>query len=152
MEVEMVSLPTRFGGMSFVDPVADSPEKFADSVKCTASLTALLVNRESELPHGVLPDRAAATAVRKSRESRLKEKADAIQFCLPEPQRQAMELAHEKGGSSTLSTLPFAEHGFFFAVKSDFHDHVGLRYYWPLDNLPSSCPCGSTFNVDHAQT
>ena len=106
MEMEMVSLPTRFEGLSFVDPVADSPEKFADSVQCTASLTALLcVNRESELPHGVLPDRAAATAVRRSRESRLKEKADAIQSCLLEPQRRAMELAREKGGSSTLFHL-----------------------------------------------
>ena len=33
----------------------------------------------------------------------------------------------------------------------DFHDHVHLRYAWPLENLPSACPCGDTFNVDHAQ-
>ena len=62
-----------------------------------------------------------------------------------------MELAREKGGSSTLTTIPISEHGFFFEVKSDFHDHVHLRYCWPLDNLPPTCPCGSDFTIDHAQ-
>ena len=63
-----------------------------------------------------------------------------------------MAQAREKGGSSTLTTIPVAEHGFFFDVKADFHDHVHLRYGWPLDNLPSICPCGERFTVDHAQT
>ena len=62
-----------------------------------------------------------------------------------------MELAHEKGGSSTLTTTPISEHGFCFDVKSDFHDHVHLRYCWPLDNLPPTCPCGANFTIDHAQ-
>ena len=62
-----------------------------------------------------------------------------------------MSLAREKGGSSTLTTMPIAGHGFYFHVKSDFHDHIRLRYCWPLDNLPVSCPCGARFNVDHAQ-
>ena len=47
--------------------------------------------------------------------------------------------------------MTIAEHGFYFHVKSDFHDHIRLRYCWPLDNLPVSCPCGARFNVDHAQ-
>ena len=62
-----------------------------------------------------------------------------------------MELAREKGGSSTLTTIPISEHGFCFDVKSDFHDHVHLRYCWPLDNLPPTCPCGANFTIDHAQ-
>ena len=81
----------------------------------------------------------------------LKAKADKLQSRLPDPQRRAMELAREKGGSSTLTTIPISEHGFFFEVKSDFHDHVHLRYCWPLDNLPPTCLCGSDFTIDHAQ-
>ena len=53
--------------------------------------------------------------------------------------------------SSTLTTMPIAEPGFYFHVKSDFHDHIRLRYCWPLDNLSVSCPCGARFNVGHAQ-
>ena len=62
-----------------------------------------------------------------------------------------MALAREKGASNTLTTIPVAEHGFCFDVKSDFHDHVRMRYCWPLDNLPASCPCGARYSVDHAQ-
>ena len=47
-----------------------------------------------------------------------------------------------------MTTMPIEEHCFYF---HDFHDHIRLRYCWPLDNLPVSCPCGARFNVDHAQ-
>ena len=62
-----------------------------------------------------------------------------------------MAQAHEKGGSSTLTTIPVAEHGFYFDVKVDSHDHIHLRYYWQIDNLPSNYSCGEQFTVDHAQ-
>ena len=81
----------------------------------------------------------------------LKQVADDLQRRLPDAQQRAMAQAREKGGSGTLATIPIAEHGFFFDVKSDFHDHVHLRHCWPLDNLPSLCPCGDRFTVDHAQ-
>ena len=89
--------------------------------------------------------------MRQRHEAALKEKADYLQRCLPEAQQCAMAQSREKGGSSTLTTIPVAEHGFFFDAKADFHDHVHLRYCWPLDNLPSFCPCGERFTVDHAQ-
>ena len=74
-----------------------------------------------------------------------------LQRRLPEPQQRAMALAREKGGSSTLNTIPVAEHGFFFDAKADFHDHINLRYCWPLENLPTTCPCGESYTVDHSQ-
>ena len=151
LEMELVSLPARYGGMTFDDPVADSSRKHADSLKSTAMLTNLLLNNESELPETADFNQEARTEVKRNRRAMLILKADEIQTHLPEPQRRAMVLAREKGGSSTLTTIPIAEHGFFFEVKSEFHDHVHLRYCWPLDNLPSTCPCGSDFNVDHAQ-
>ena len=135
----------------FDDPVADSSRKHDDSLKCTAMLTNLLLNNESELPETADFDHEARIEVKRNHRAMLISKADEIQSNLPEPQRRAMILAREKGGSSTLTTIPIAEHGFFFEVKSDFHDHIHLRYCWPLDNLPLTCPCGSDFNVDHVQ-
>ena len=90
-------------------------------------------------------------AVRQHHEASLKVKADDLQRRLPEAQQRAMAQAPKKGGSSTLTTIPVVEHGFSFDVKADFHDHVHLRYCWPLDNLPSICPCAERFTVDHAQ-
>ena len=56
-----------------------------------------------------------------------------------------------KGASNTLTTIPVKEHGFYFECKSDFHDHVHLRYGWPVDRLPSSCPCGARYSIQHSQ-
>ena len=151
LEMELVTLPARYGGMSFDDPVTDSQSKHTDSLECTATLTGLILDGETELPRGVDFDREAVVAIKRRHRTTLKAKADDLQSRLPEPQRRAVELAREKGGSSTLTTIPISEHGFFFEVKSDFHDHVHLRYCWPLANLPPTCPCGSRFTVDHAQ-
>ena len=151
LEMELVSLPARYGGMSFNDPVTDSSTKHTESLEYTAILTSLLVDGATELPVGGDLDQDAKAAIKARHRTALKEKADNIQSRLPDPQRRAMELAREKGGSSTLTTIPISEHGFCFDVKSDFHDHVHLRYCWPLDNLPPTCPCGANFTIDHAQ-
>ena len=142
-----------YGGMTFDDPMADSRRKHADSIKCTATLTDLICAGEPCLPSGstVDPDRAAKTAVRHQRQLNLTLMADAVQARLPDQLRRAMMVAREKGASSTSTTIPVAEHGFFFDVKSDFHDDVHLRYCWPIDNLPSVCACGARFTVHHAQ-
>ena len=151
LEMELVSLPARYGGMSFNDPVTDSSTKHTESLECTAILTSLLVDGATELPVGGDLDQDAKAAIKARHRTALREKADNIQSRLPDPQRHAMELAREKGGSSTLTTIPISEHGFCFDVKSDFHDHVHLRYCWPPDNLPPTCPCGANFTIDHAQ-
>ena len=151
LEMELVTLPARYGGMSFDDPVADSSIKHTDSLEYTATLTSLLVDGATDLPAGSDLDHEAKAAIKARYRSALKERADNLQSRLPDSQHRAMELAREKGGSSTLTTIPIAEHGFFFEVKSDFHDHVHLRYCWPLDNLPPTCPCGTNFTIDHAQ-
>ena len=73
---------------------------------------------------------------------------DAVQARLPDQLRRAVMVGREKG-ASTVQHIdhhpgPVSEHGFFFDVKSDFHDHVHLRYRWPIDNQPyaSVCACG----------
>lgn len=86
---------------------------------------------ESELPLEVDLDQDAKAAIKRHHHTNL-------------------ELGCEKGGSSTLTTIPTSEHG-FFEVKSDFHDHVPFHYCWPLDNLPRTCPCDSNFTIDHVQ-
>ena len=60
-----------------------------------------------------------------------------------------MELAQGKGASSWLTSLPLKE--FNFALhKGAFRDAVAMRYGWQLKNIPTHCPCGSGFSVEHA--
>ena len=150
-ELELMRLPARFGGMSFDDPVVDSGCKHANSIECTANLTQQILENGADLMQSIELDCKRKAAGRQRHEAALKEKADDLQRRLPEAQQCAMAQSREKGGSSTLTTIPVAEHGFFFDAKADFHDHVHLRYCWPLDNLSSFCPCGERFTVDHAQ-
>ena len=137
--------------MSFDDPVVDSGRKHTDSIECTANLTQQILENGADLMQSIELDCKRKAAVRQHHEAALKEKADDMQKRLREAQQCAMAQSREKGGSSTLTTIPVAEHGFFFDAKADFHDHVHLRYCWTLDNLSSFCPCGERFTVDHAQ-
>ena len=38
----------------------------------------------------------------------------------------------------------------FHLNKREFWDSLALRYNWPLQYLPSSCPCGNKFDICHA--
>ena len=68
---------------------------------------------------------------------------------LPNSLKKAKELASQKGASSWLTALLITDHGFCLH-KGAFHDTLCLRYNWSPPLLPSSCVCGSSFQVDHA--
>ena len=151
LEMELLTLPASLGGMSFDDPIAESPRKNADSIKCTARLTRLICDGEQHLPPSAIPGSTEKAEIRKRHQEQAFAAAEAIQERLPQPQRRAMEVARLKGASSILTTLPIAEHGFYFECKSDFFDMVHLRYCWPITNLPSTCPCGAQYSLNHSQ-
>ena len=149
LEMELLTLPASLGGMSFDDPIAELPRKNADSIKCTARLTRLICDGEQHLPPSAIPGSTEKAEIRKRHQEQAFAAAEAIQERLPQPQRLAMEVARLKGASSILTTLPIAEHGFYFECKSDFFDMVHLRYCWPITNLPSTCPCGAQYSLNH---
>ena len=151
LEIHLLTLPAVYGGMCFDDLVVDSSHKHMDSIERTTNLTSLIKAGKVHLPHSSDPDRAAKSIVRSHHRRELCATADALQKHLPEPQHRAMELAHMKGASSTLTMIPVEQHRFYLKCKSDFHDHVHLRYGWPVENLPSTCPCGARYSVQHSQ-
>ena len=57
----------------------------------------------------------------------------------------------DKGASSWLpSCMPLREQGLLALNKQEFRDLLRMRYNLPLEELPSSCTCGSAFSVNHA--
>ena len=54
-----------------------------------------------------------------------------------------------QGASNWLSVIPLAEHGFNLN-KREFRDALSLRFNRSLRGLPSHCPCGQKFDVNHA--
>ena len=60
-----------------------------------------------------------------------------------------MGQASERGASSWLTAIPIAEYGFTLH-KQAFRDALCIRYGWQPARLPSHCPCGVAFSVNHA--
>ena len=60
-----------------------------------------------------------------------------------------MKQASVKGVSSWLSVIPLAEHSFTLN-KGEFRDALAIRYNKPLSDLPSHCPCGDQYDLNHA--
>ena len=64
---------------------------------------------------------------------------------------KTVQQAKQKGASSWLNALPIEDHGFTL-TKGEFHDALALRYNKPLHSLPSNCPCGQKFNINHSRS
>ena len=100
-----------------------------------------------------LPNREEVNGLKKTsiseKEEALKEKAETIKQQLLAVTQRCVKLACEKGASSWLSVKPLAEHGFTLN-KGEFRDAIALRYNKVISDIPSTCPCGAPFNINHA--
>ena len=82
-------------------------------------------------------------------ESREKAKLDDILENAPAELKLALRAATEKGASSWVTATPSFDHGTVLH-KGEFTDAVYIRYGWPMLNLPATCACGATFDIQHA--
>ena len=62
---------------------------------------------------------------------------------------RTVKQAQDRGASSWLNALPIKEQNFCLN-KEEFSDALRLRYNFDLTNIPSSCPCGERFSIEHA--
>ena len=68
-----------------------------------------------------------------------------------EKEKRLVKISTEKGASNRLTMLPITEHGFELS-KQQLWDSVSLRYGWEITNLPTFCPCGSKFDIQHSMS
>jgi len=55
----------------------------------------------------------------------------------------------EKGASSWVTATPLYDHGTVLH-KGDFVDAIYMRYGWTLPDLPVTCQCHASYNLQHA--
>ena len=65
-------------------------------------------------------------------------------------QLRANDLAKMKGASSWLTLTSPLKFENFNLNKREFYDAFSLQYHWTPKYLPSTCPGGKIFDVDHA--
>ena len=66
-----------------------------------------------------------------------------------EKEKRLVKISTAKGLSNWLTMLLITEHGFELS-KQQFWDYVRLHYGWEIANLPTFCPCGSQFDIQHS--
>ena len=147
-ERDMYSLPLRYGGLAIPSFCDIANEEYFVSKRLTAPLTALMMLQGRDLP-----DRNEVKEIRRNvqaeKEAHIKLKQKEIESLLPEKTARAMNQAAEKGSSCWLGVLPLSDQGFTLN-KCEFRDALSLRYNKSIHDLPSHCPCGETFDINHA--
>ena len=150
IERDLLSLPTKLGGLGLISPVSSADIEHSSSLHLTSQLVCSLIQQS---PHhtnqsgpAILPKSRAV--IRREKDQHHMEHAALIKEQLQPSLQHAMELASDKGASNWLSALPLREYGFDLS-KSDFRDALCFRYGWQLSRVPSHCVCGQQFSTEH---
>ena len=147
LERQLLSLPSRLGGLGIINPCVSSVAQFDSSQKVTGLLVSLLIEQIAEFTVTELDKQfVLKQEIYLKNRSNCEELASALHPQLSLDLQRAREFDCLKGASSWLTALPIDEHGFALH-KSDFRDAVCLRYGWPLLHLPTECICGTSLNM-----
>ena len=68
-----------------------------------------------------------------------------------EKEKRLVKISTEKGAPNWLTMFPITEHPFELS-KQHFWDSIRLRYGWEIANLPTVCPCGIKFDIQHSMS
>ena len=80
----------------------------------------------------------------------LEHRAERIKKMAPRKTQRALDLAAKKGSSAWwLTVLPLQDLGFNLN-KRKFRYSIKLRYYWPVEDIPSTCARGEAFMADQS--
>ena len=147
-ERSMYALPIRNGGLGIPVVGEIAQNEFETSLQVTAPLATIMALQSIDLPD-ISQVAECRSTMRTQKAACEKENTEAVEQSLSPPTLRALIQAQEKGASSWLSAMPLKDLGFNLN-KGEFHDAIAIRYNSPLQSLPSMCPCGHRFNLDHA--
>ena len=143
---ELLALPPRLGGIGLVNP-ATIKHSISKAI-CEPLIKIILQQQGNVLVVQQLQRQIKQQSKLEQRNEHVG-RANDLNSHLSVEMQKCVSAAQEKGVSSWLSALPLTKHGFALH-KGDFRDALAIRYNWPLQRCPQSCPCGQSFSVDHA--
>ena len=149
-ERKLWSLPVRMGGMGVPIPSEISDTQYTNSRKINEMLTSKV--REQNVIYEDITKSVnhAKSGVKEEKAERNQKLLNEIIETLGASEKgKALEAALEKGASSWLNALPLKNQGYSLD-KESFRVAIFTRYGIPLKRLPSHCPCGGIYSVEHA--
>ena len=125
--------------------------EFANSRAATEQLVEHIYNQDDTAPVDTEQLKTTRRRIAFAKEEQSSSLLQKLRENMSSEQLRAIDLATMKGGSSWLTTLPLKSENFSLK-KRQFYDALSLRYRWTPKYLPSMCPCGKRFDVDHAMS
>ena len=146
----LLALPCRLGGLGLVNPTSTADQEYSASRKVTSPVVNAILTHDDHYTYDTLADQLSSVAeVKKMKRDHQSSSSSQLKASLPLDLQRAMDLSMEKGASNWLTVLPVDEFGFTLH-KGAFRDALALRYGWSLHQIPHTCPCVTTFSVEHA--
>ena len=145
---KLIALPPKLGGLGIPIFSEISDTEYQNSQKLTQHLATNIINQEvllNESEETKKIKNEIKSAKRRSLEETLKTLREQMEPNL----LKLNDLACVKGASSWLTLLPIADEGYDLH-KELFWDLIRIRYGYQLNRLPTTCECGSKFNLQHA--
>ena len=150
IERDLLSLPTRCGGLGLYNPMSFYKSQRSASVSIVKPLVDVLRSDRNDLPPAVIDEMSRLRKESaKIKEFEFKNKMNDVRLQLPQDKLRLFEVSVEKGSSTWLTALPLRESGLDIS-KGEFRDAVCLRYGWRPSDLPLVCICGESFTIAHS--
>ena len=147
-ERKIISMPIREGGLGLRIVAENADQSYAASSRITNPLVECIINQSD-----TLPDPEIVQTVKSRTITQIKEldsiRSSTLKLNQTQELQRSLEQSSEQGASSWLGALPIAAQGFNLN-KGEFQDAICMRYRMPIKNLPSHCPCGKQYNLNHA--
>ena len=148
-ERKLLSLPTRFGGLAITIFHEQAEVGYKNSRRITTELTSLITVQQVEYTVDELAIKKMKLEIKNEKENTYKNIMEHLKDNMSEKPKRLLQLSTEKGVSNWLTVLPIAEYGLELS-KQQFWDSISLRYEWEISKLPTACPCGSKFDIQHS--
>jgi hypothetical protein len=148
---DMITLPSKMGGMSIPDVTEVSDREYMNSLRATNQLINAIIQQEHvlNLDHAEL--KKTKTDIRAERLQFYQEKRQLIDEKSSPAVARILDLASEKGVSCWLTSLPLEVYGFTMN-KQEFHDCIALRYNFKISDVSALCFCGEKNSINHSLT
>jgi hypothetical protein len=147
----LLSLPVKKSGLAI--PIFSNVAEFelANSRLATQQLVINIRNQYSTAPADRELYKISRKNIIKAREERNNRILEQIRVKMNPEKLRANNLSRMKGASNWLTILPLKSENFVLN-KKEFYDALSFRYRWTQKYLPSLCPCGKKYDVDHAMS
>ena len=149
-ERKLIALPAQLGGLGIPIPTRSAKRQQESCEQITAALLDLISKKVREYPRSVQQEqRKMKTTIQSAHREKASRVAENVKTTLTKGQQNAVEQASERGASMWLTAIPMAKYGFQLHEQA-FRNVLCLRFGWTPKRLPSHCPCGKAFSVEHA--